>query len=101
MIEKREREKNSLWMRNDTVPEAESSVEDSSEPESFEQKKKRENIEEYHVIRRLSKSQRRKRIIEKTQHMIDNDPVEEIEAKKMHDFLNKINREELYPTSII
>lgn len=65
LIEKRERQ-NNLWKRNDTVPEEESSVEDSSEPETYEQKKKRENIEDYHVIRHLSGSQRRKRIIEKT-----------------------------------
>lgn len=65
LIEKRERQ-NNLWKRNDIVPEEESSVEDSSEPETYEQKKKRENIEDYHVIRHLSGSQRRKRIIEKT-----------------------------------
>lgn len=33
--------------------------------------------------------------------MIDMDPVREAQQKKIHDFLNKINREVEYPTSII
>ena len=69
--------------------------------ETYEEKKKRENIEEYHKIRHLPKALRREQILKKNREILGYDSDAEVKAEEWHNFLNKVNREEEYPAGVI
>lgn len=83
------------------VHEDDDSRSEESHVETYEQKKKRVNIEDYHALRKLPKTERRDKIMDKHKEMLDYDSDEDCWEKVRFNFLNKVNREEEYPISSI